>query len=299
MAMPNFILIGAQKAGTTAIAHYLEQHPQVFMSPSKEPGFFAFEGNLPNFKGPGDQSLYSKIITNLEDYSKLFETATNEIAIGEATTWYLYSQHAADNIKYHTPDAKLIAILRNPIDRAYSAYMHAVRDNREMLPFEEALEAEHQRITAGWEYLWHYQAIGRYAEQLERYYALFPAEQIQIYLYDDLQSKPERLVHDIFQFLNVDPGFQPPVFTRLNISGKKKSKAIDQLLNDKNPLKQALKPLLPIRFRKQLADQVRTFNYQKSECPDKIRIRLHNQLKDDILRTQDLIGRDLSHWLRY
>lgn len=299
MIIPNFILIGAQKAGTTAIAHYLEQHPQIFMSPTKEPGFFDFEGTPPNFKGPGDQPLYSKIITNLDDYSKLFEPATNEIAVGEATTWYLYSQRAANSIKQHIPNAKLIAILRNPVDRAYSAYMHAIRDDRETLDFEKALEAEQHRIAEGWEYLWHYQAIGRYAEQLEHYYALFPSEQIQVHLYDDLQTKPESLLQDIFRFLQVKPDFQPQVFTRLNISGQKKSKAIEQMLSDNNPLKQALKPLLPIRLRKQLANQIRIFNYKKPECSEEIRTQLLNQFRDDILKTQDLIGRDLSPWLRH
>lgn len=298
MTMPNFILIGAQKSGTTAIAHYLAQHPQVFMSPIKEPGFFDFEGEPPGFKGPGDQELYSSIVTNLGGYSKLFEHASDEVAIGEATTWYLYSQKAPGRIKHYIPNVKLIAVLRNPIDRAYSAYMHAVRDNRESLDFIDALKIEEKRISDNWEYLWHYSKIGYYSEQLQRYFSEFDQEQLRFYLFEDLNENPESLLRSIFHFLDVDQEFMPAEFKHLNVSGKKRSRFIDRLLKDSSPVKQVMKPLMPTGLRRSLASKVRSLNLQKIECPPEARVHLRNVFKEDILRVQEMIGRDLSHWLK-
>ena len=297
MHLPNFVLIGAQKAGTTAIAHYLAQHPQIYMSSMKEPGFFDFEDHPPNFKGPQDQSLYTSVISKFDDYVKLFDAVTDEIAIGEATTWYLYSKRAPHRIKHYIPEAKLIVILRNPVDRAFSAYMHAIRDEREHLDFKAALEAENQRIAEGWEYLWHYKTISQYSQQLNNYFSIFNPNQIRIYLYEDLCNQPEALLEDIFDYLGVDQTFKPQVFTRLNISGKKKSLAIDELLKDKHPLKRFLKPLLPVKLRKQMANRVRILNSSRSECPQVIKRKLIEDLREDILTLQNLIDRDLSHWL--
>ncbi|MBE7382488.1 MAG: sulfotransferase [Leptolyngbya sp. SIO1E4] len=297
MTLPNFLIIGAQKAGTTALSHYLTQHPQIHMSSIKEPGFFDFENEPPNFKGPGDLALYSSVVTTLDDYSELFDQVSNEIAIGEATTWYLYSKKAPERIKYYLPDVKLIAILRNPIDRAYSGFMHAVRDERETLDFAEALALENQRITDNWEYLWRYQDMGFYGEQLERYLSKFNQEQVRIYLYDDLCNSPECLLKDVFQFLEVSQEHIPKVFTRMNISGRKRSGLIEELLKDTNPTKQIGKLLLPLQFRKQLANRIRTFNYVKNECSLAVRMKLIDLYREDIMKTQSLIGRDLSHWL--
>ena len=297
MTLPNFLLIGAQKAGTTALSHYLTQHPQIYMSSIKEPGFFDFENEPPSFKGPGDLALYTSVVTTLDDYSKLFDQVSNEIAIGEATTWYLYSKKAPERIKHYLPDAKLIAILRNPIDRAYSGFMHAIRDERETLEFAEALAIEDQRIADNWEYLWRYRKMGFYSEQLERYFANFSRDQIRVYLHEDLCENPQGLLQDIFDFLGVDQDHLPEVFTRLNISGRKKSKLVDELLKDTNLIKQIAKPLLPSKLRQQLANRVRTLNSVKNECPIKIRLELLETYKEDIIKVQELIGRDLSRWL--
>ena len=123
MAMPNFLIIGAAKSGTTALYHSLKQHPQIYMSPVKEPRFFAFEGETPRFCGPGDDRFVRKFVTNFEDYLRLFEAVTDQIAIGEASTVYLtMSETSSRRIRHHLPHAKLIAVLRHPADRAYSQY---------------------------------------------------------------------------------------------------------------------------------------------------------------------------------
>src|SRR5918998_2242905 len=128
MTMPNFLLIGAMKAGTTAFYQLLDKHPQVYMSPNKEPNFFAFEGEKLDFRAPSDiEGLNRHAVTEIEEYQALFDGVSGEKAIGEASHWYMYKPEASGRIKHHLPEAKLIAVLRDPAERAYSEFLHFVR----------------------------------------------------------------------------------------------------------------------------------------------------------------------------
>ncbi len=151
MTLPNFLVIGATKSGTTSLYTYLKQHPEVYM-PMKEPNFFALEGREPPFfRGPeGWKEPSQKRITDLEGYRTLFAGASGEKAMGEVSPLYLYAPQAAYRIRRYVPEAKLVAILRNPVERAYSAYMHLVREDREPLGFAEALKEEERRIQSNW-----------------------------------------------------------------------------------------------------------------------------------------------------
>ena len=174
MIMPNFLIVGAAKAGTTALYTYLKQHPQVYTTPQKETSFFAFEGEKINFTGPGDNQVSEYPITDLATYQQQFQGVNQEKAIGEACPVYLYHPQAARRIHHYVPDVRLIAILRNPIDRAYTNYLHLVREGRETATdFIDALQAEPQRIKDNWLWFWYYTKLGYYAEQLQRYYQLF------------------------------------------------------------------------------------------------------------------------------
>jgi hypothetical protein len=259
--LPNFIILGAAKAGTTALYHYLTQHPQIYMSPLKETNYFALAGQQLNFCGPGDNDYVNRLsITSREAYCSQFQGARDEIALGEASPLYLYHPLAAERIQHEVPEAKLIAILRNPIDRAYSAFLHLVRDHRETTrDFSEALALEEERIAANWEHIWHYVSMGRYYDQVKRYYDRFDRDQIWVLIYRDLRSDPRGVLRDTFRFVGVDESFVPDMSTRYNEASL--------------PLEQR-PPLLP-----------------------SVRARIQNELRDDILKLQDLINRDLSHWL--
>lgn len=298
MTMPNFLLIGTQKGGTTALAFHLAKHPQIYLSPVKEPGFFDFEGHKPNFCGPGDRQLYRFVTTDIQAYRQLFEGVSDEIAIGEATTWYLYSPKAPERIHQYIPDVKLIAILRNPIDRAYSAFMHAIRDERETLSdFAAALDQEETRIKQNWEYLWRYKQMGFYSVQLQRYFDLFDRSQIRVYLYEDLNNSPTKLLEDICQFLKVDEAHMPTMSQRLNTSGMPKNKLLNQLLKKPNPLKSTLKFLVPShKMRWYISIKLRNQNLVKPKMPSAIKHKLLEAYNQDILKLQDLIDRDLSSW---
>ena len=296
--MPNFLIIGTQKAGTSALNYYLKEHPQIYMSGVKEPGFFDFEGQEVNFCGPGDREAYRLAIADLPTYQGLFREARDEIAIGEATTWYLQSETAPERIKHYLPDVKLIVILRNPVERAFSAYVHALRDNVEPIAdFAEALAAESSRIKDNWGYLWRYQQMGFYAQQLQRYYQYFKREQIKIYLYEEFNLNPQIVLQDIYQFLNIDDTFTPEVFARHNISGIAKNQSLDRFLYQRNnPIKNFAKPLIPQKMRRRLVNHLRIKNRVKPKLPPAIATQLKSIFRQDIQQLEVLIQRDLSAW---
>ena len=297
MTMPNFLIIGAAKSGTTALYQYLKQHPQIYMSPVQDPEFFSFEGEQLNFCGPG-VTINTSSITNIEAYRRLFQGVSKEIAIGERSALCLYIPKAAERIKHYIPHAKLIAILRNPVDRAYSSFMHLIRDNREPITdFYQAIEAEEDRIRNNWGFLWRYQDLGFYFIQLKRYFDLFDQDQIRIYIYDDFCTRPVEVIQDIFRFLEIDANFIPDTSVKPNVSGVPQNKVLHAFLRQSNPLKTLLKTLLTAKLRKKIANNLMNLNLSKPQLSPEIRNQLVEVFREDIVQLQDLINRDLSAWL--
>ncbi len=299
--MPNFIIIGAGKSGTTALYRYLDQHPQVYMSPVKETNFFALEGKRADFRDPSaPQRINSWSVTQLEDYEALFDGASGETALGEASPLYLYDARAPGRIQHYVPDAKLIAVLRNPAERAHSAFTHLVRDGLEpYADFGRALAQEDQRVADHWSWIWHYKRMGFYYEQLKRYFDTFGRDQISVYLYEDLKADPTNVVVDIFRSLGVDPQFRPDTSVQFNRSGVPKSKALHSFLMRSSPLKAPIKRLIPTAVRKRLVADLRNRNLREPpRLSSEMRLRLTEEYREDILGLQDLIQRDLTGWLK-
>jgi hypothetical protein len=298
MTLPNFLIIGAGKAGTRSLYSYLQQHPEVYMSPIKETNFFALEGEEINFKGPkANQEINSWSINNLEDYQKMFDSVQSEKAIGEASPLYLYSPKAPDRIKHYIPNAKLIAVLRNPAERAFSNYNYFSIPEVEPLSFENALQAETERINNQWEWIWHYKNLGFYYSQLQRYYKIFSPNQIKVYLYEDIQADSQKVMSDLFNFIGVDPNFIPNTYKKYNVTYKVKSKALLNFFEKPNLIKNFIRNLVPDTIRKPMAAKVYRSNLVKPQLEPKIRSKLIEVYREDILRLQDLIQRDLSAWL--
>jgi hypothetical protein len=300
MIMPNFILFGAAKAGTTSVYKYLEQHPDVFMSSFKEPGFFAFEGEKPQLNGPGAQKWVDRwVVTELAAYQQLFAEYNGQKAIGEASPYYIYYyQKTPQRIHHYLPDVKLIAVLRNPVERAFSNYVWAVRDRAESLTdFKDALAAETTRIKDNWGPKWRYKDQGFYYQQLQPYYQTFKPEQIKICLYEDFVANPIAIMQDIFAFLAIDSSFTPDMSKKHNTSKIPRNQIWHQFLVKPHPIKSVIKPFLPPQFRQNLKENAREKNLFKPTLDDKIRDRLKAEYREDILQLQDLIDRDLSLWL--
>ena len=301
MSYPNFLLIGAARAGTSALYHYLWQHPQVFMSVVKEPNFMAFPDGVPAFAGPEDDlTVARRSITDPVAYRQLFARVRRERAVGEGSTLYLYSKTAAARIRELVPNVKLLIILRDPVDRAYSSFLHMVRDGREpCATFEQALDREGARVSANWSHMWHYARMGLYAEQVYRYAKCFRAEQLAVFLYDDFQRDPQQILRKAFEFLGVDTSFVPRLGVRYNVSGRPRSARLHQFLTANGPVARAVKAALPVRLRRRMKNAVMSSNLDVAVPPlaAAIRQRLKAFYREDILRLQDLIGRGRWEWL--
>jgi len=297
MTLPNFLMIGAQKSGTTAIYAYLSQHPQVFTSENKEPGFFDFEGLQRSFAGPDDARAGRYIVRDLERYRRLFEKVGDKARAGEASSIYLYAPQAAERIHHYIPNAKLIAVLRDPVDRAYSAYRHLVRDGRESLSFEGGLAAEPGRTAANWHPIFHYKQRGFYYAQLRRFFELFSREQIAVYTYDEFKADPRALLKSMFAFLGINPDFRPDTSVRHNVSGVPRYRLLHAIIDRPSRAKDLAKRLLPAgAARLHAALMSRNIEVSEPKIARETERALREEYREDILQLESLIGRDLSAW---
>ena len=206
MALPDFFLIGAPKAGTTALHAALARHPGLYLSPVKEPKYYLCDGAPPVARaGPGDAHSARDWVWDRDRYSALFAAAPEGALRGESTPFYLYDRAAHLRIKRDVPDARLIAVLRDPVDRAHSNWMHLWSDGLEPIgDFVEACEAEDDRIAAGYAPFWHYRSVGRYGEQLAHLYSVFDRSQVHVLRYRQLVDSPVETLAAIGRFLGVD-----------------------------------------------------------------------------------------------
>ncbi|MFM8304342.1 MAG: sulfotransferase family protein [Actinomycetota bacterium] len=283
--LPNFFVIGAQKGGTTSLYWYLAQHPEVFMSPIKEPGFFALAEDAP------PSPTNPEKLRNWADYRALFAGVTHETAIGEASTKYLFHRVVPEHLRTFVPDARLIAILRDPADRAFSAYSMYVALGEEARSFAQVVDDE----LAGRRGSWRCLEMGRYGEQLQRYYRTFPAAQIQVHLFEDLARDTPGVVRRVYDFLGVDPEFVFDV-ERRNVSRyDARSPGVDRVLRQIPGRAVARRLVSPAAWERAR----RAFRRRASrapEFPDEVRARLVEYYRDDIAVTEALIGRDLAKW---
>jgi Sulfotransferase family len=198
---------GAPQAGTTAVHAALARHPSLYMSAVKEPKFFLTDGPPPARGGPGDVQTYREHVWRRDDYEALFDPAPDGALRGESTPFYLYNRGAHRLIRELIPEARLIVILRDPVERAHSNWTHLWSAGLD--PVGDVVAAcaeEERRIAAGWADFWHYTALGRYGEQLEHLYEVFPAAQVLVFRYRALVENPALALDRICAFLDVPQG---------------------------------------------------------------------------------------------
>ncbi len=294
--IPNFIIVGVARCGTTSLFHYLKQHPEIAMSKIKEPKYFSScDLKLPQ-NGIGDNTVNTKVITDENSYEKLFFGLNNYKAVGEASSdYFYYYKNVIPRIKQKFGDIKIIVCLRNPVDRAFSAYNNLLRDSREYLPFNEALIAEEERTSKNWDWMWHYKKGGLYSKALENYQKEFT--NVKVVLFDDLKLNTDMVLNDLFMFLGVKSNLKIDVSTKYSYSGKPKNSLISFLTNRKNPfvffLREVVLRLMPRKYLEKVASKV----FEKETIDSDVQNYLKSFFKDDILKLQLLIKRDLKNWL--
>lgn len=297
MTLPNFMIIGAVKAGTTALHAYLRQHPQVFMPALKETNFFTTDGKPPDYRGPGDRTIVNRdVIWQLEDYKKLFQYADHP-AVGEASPWYLCKPDAANRIYRLLPDVKLIAILRHPADRAFSHFSMRRRDGFEPCKtLLEAIKDEPRRIEQNWSSGMYFH-MGLYGEQLQAYYDIFPSEQIKVFLYEDFVENGEEMLEDIYRFIGVNPDFRVNTNKPHNVSGTIANPVLRMLWTQTHSVRSIVRPVLPKMWRSRVAKFFTSQKMIRTQIPQTTRCQLVRQYRPDILKLQSLLDRDLTHWM--
>ncbi|MFG1705849.1 sulfotransferase family protein [Nonomuraea sp. M3C6] len=302
MPLPNFLVIGAPKAGTTALHAALQEHPALFLSHVKEPKFFLTDGPPPARGGPGDAQTYREHVWRRADYEALFATAPEAALLGESTPFYLYDLAAQRRIHAAIPHARLIAILRDPVERAHSNWTHLWSAGLEPIgDLVRACEAEPDRIEAGWAHFWHYTALGRYGEQLAHLLTLFPREQVLIFRYRDLLDDPARTLDRICAFLGVEQGLLTKV-PRQNVTAQPEAGGRHTLLSAALRAGAQASRLLPYRLARALTEPIEHLLQRRGDARRPLtweqRRRLIPGFADDIELLQRVTGEDFSDWLR-
>jgi len=301
--LPDFLLIGAGKSGTTSIDKYLKAHPQIFMPP-KEPCYFAFSG-LSDTQLNQIQDLkynFPRSVLTLKDYTKLFASSQEGQILGETSPIYFHNENAPLQIYKFIPDVKLVVILRQPVDRLYSRFLHLAGEGR---PPTESFKEVINKNSIWWTRDDLIQE-GFYFTNLSRYIGLFPHANIKIVFYDDFVSNPQELMKEIYDFLNVSTNFIPDTTVIYNQSGFVRNQFYDFIIGKSSPVKATIEKITPgfydkmrnnISVRK-LINKMRQLNLNRPPLDPKLKSEItHLIYKEEIIKLQDLVKRDLSKWL--
>ncbi len=293
--IPNFIIAGVARCGTTSLYHYMKQHPQIGFSSQKEPKYFSsIHLEFPH-RGIGDDTVDSVVVKNPEDYYKLFNKLNGYKAIGEASSDYLYfHKYTVDAIKKELGDVSIIISIRNPVDRAYSAYNNLVRDGREKLSFMEALNAEEERIANNWDWMWAYKKGSLYAEAIEHFQREFT--NVKVILFDDLEKDPHIVLQEIFDFLNINTNVVINCETKYSNSGKPKNFFIATLADRNNKFTYKLRKIVMNIVPRSVLEKIAERVLKKEKIPSEALKYLKQYFIQDIEKVEKLIDKDLSKW---
>jgi hypothetical protein len=296
-AFPDFLLVGAARAGTTALDRYLRQHPQVYLPRVKEPCFFAFAGSRPQYR----RGKFSFAVTGKVAYASLFRDRKPGQIAGDLSTPYLflYRETIGNIVRYHPdPSAlRIVMILRQPVDRAYSQYRWRRRDGREELSFREAVDAEPRRKAEGYSFDYLYLERSHYAPALQAYRECFP--HLLVLFYEDLRQQPEQTLQRLCNFLGIDANFRFRSAGQVNGTWSPRYPWLSQLITLEHPLKYRLLNRLPGAWRDALRAGFARLN--ASEIPEPaldadLRSRLTGRFLEDIRAVEAMTGRNLDAW---
>jgi hypothetical protein len=287
VTLPTFIVIGVAKGGTTSLYRYLDQHPQIFMYADKATNFFGYEDARDwRWHDEGEPPLLRHFhVRTFAEYEAAFADATDELAIGEVSPQYFRSPTAARRIREHIPDARLVATLRNPAERAFSGFLMRTRRGVKVRDAYEELTPEASHVREGF-----------YYDRMKRYFDTFPREQIRTYLFDDFKKDSKAVVQDLYGFVGVDTGFTPDTAVRHNPANVPKSALLNRVFYHPRAIRSA-KAVLPERLQT-MAKRLRQRTQRPApKLPPDLRARLLGLYRDDIRKLETLLDRDLSVWL--
>ena len=298
MCLPNLFIVGAAKAGTSALYEALSAHPEIFFSSVKEPHYFSLAGP-PDFNGPGDaESINHKAVWRWADYKNLFRGGIGRRYRGEASVSYLYRPTTAARIRDRCPKAKIIIVLRHPTSRAFSSFVYLRMLGREPADtFLAALADEERRVEARWQPLWHYRRMSQYGSQVKEYLDVFGESQVLVLRHEDWIQDDLATLHRICDFLELNHDLLPSGGVGLrNASGEPQSAALQNWLNSDGWVKQLSRSFVPRRLRRSLRRSLQQANLKRARLEDETFLRITKSFHGDVQVLEDLLGWDLQQW---
>ena len=293
--LPNFVVVGAAKCGTTSLWHYLSQHPDIYLPRRrKELHHFAADEIRANSAGPGDGRALEDLCATWDDYLAEFAEAGGQAAVGDVSPSYFAYPQSAAAIRRRLGEPRIVLILREPVQKAFSQYSHLLRDGRETLPFWEALQAEPERRAKGWGALWRYVAGGLYAQPAATFLDSFGRDRVLVLFFEDMVRDQAAAMRQLFAFLSVDPDVPVDGSGVFNRSGAPRSRRLAALLTQRNPLRSLARRLLPPQVTAAVARRIVDLNTGGKPVLDaRSRSFLAERLADDTARLAQILGRPL------
>ncbi|MEO8099529.1 MAG: sulfotransferase [Acidobacteriota bacterium] len=312
-SLPTFFLAGVPKSGSTSLYRYLDQHPDIYMSPIKEPNFFADEARFANFSayfqklgepararlraflsGPMTTACSAGPVEGWDGYLSLFKNVRHEKAIGEASVCYLWSPTAAKNIAARVPQAKFVIILRNPAERAFSQYKHMLSFALDRVDFRAHVQASMAASATTFSELYPFLNFGFYGEQLERLFQTVERARVGIWFYEDFCRDPARMLREVCQFLNVDDQFVPDVSKRHMEPRIPRGRLLQRIRQ--NSVWRAARQFVPANAKAAL----RAAAFEPAgnlHLSPRDRTMLVDYYREDLRKLSRLLDRDFSSWM--
>jgi hypothetical protein len=301
--LPTFFIAGAPKAGTTALHAALATHPGLYLSPVKEPKYYLTGGRPPDRsrqRGPGDAHSAREWIWQPERYLALFDAAPPGIPRGESTPFYLYDRNAHARIAADVPDARFVLVVRDPVDRAVSNWVHLRADGLEPeADFAAAVRAEERRVAEGWAPFWHYRGLGRYGEQLRELYRHLPREQVLLLRYRELVDTPRETLDRVSAFLGVAPGLAhavPPENVKPYVADGVAYRALSRTVRRGAALGARLPPQVWRQASRPLIAALHAGRGTRPPLPVEVRREVLAPLLPDIELLEELTGESFADW---
>ena len=294
---PNLFIVGAGKAGTSALHNYLSVHPDIYMSPVKEPNFF----------GRDLQRRFSTM--NEDQYLQLFSSAAGYLFRGEASVDYMLSKTAAMEIKEFAPESRILIMVRNPVEVIQARHAQNLYCQEETIAdLACALQVESERregrlipdATRVIDWLYYREWV-KYSEQVSRYFQYFGKENVFVGVFDDLRDKPRRLYENLMQFLGVDGAYVPD-FKPVNSRKAARIPLVSRIARGKikaiNPF---VKAIIPSRRLRQIVSKrvlnINSRTIKPNSLDPLLAQQLRNEMQPEVEALSNLLGRDLTHWL--
>lgn len=291
----DFAVVGAAKSGTSSLSALLHQHPSAHIMQPKDGHYFSGVVNEPQWQGPRDDVFNGQIRHALDVYPEQIASLDPSLKVGDASVFYMTDPDALQALKAQlTSDGIVIAVLRRPEERAYSAYMHLVREGLEDGDFAQGLEREERRREDKWQPLWWYKSLGYYAHQVERLHDMFGPERVYVLRYEDVVTRTRETLEPVLERLGLP--WVPLELSSYNRSGVPRSRALQTFLSEKNLIKNLGKKLIPLRMWLRIRQRLQNANLQRTQLSPKLAHELITDYSPDLTKLEEITDLDLSNW---